>query len=196
MGLTSIRKDEHISELDQRNIKSQMALDFMTNHLKHIGIDFDTLIDSNIRHEPVEVLWGSMTRSRSVGRSVLQLWPRLLKTASAAEATAASACSCGCCFLCLELPTTSTVDRRPNSKGGRSANAGGRGQQSMTHLSNLVNFQRPQPQFFRGRKKGRVFLNIFCWFYYFLRIHFCFHCSFDVFFFSTHKIFCQTVMKS
>ena len=56
MGLTSIRKDEQISELDQRNIKPQMALDFMTNHLKHIGIDFDTLIDSNIRHEPVEVL--------------------------------------------------------------------------------------------------------------------------------------------
>ena len=56
MGLTSIRKDEQISELDQRNIKTQMALDFMTNHLKHIGIDFDNLIDSNIRHEPVDGL--------------------------------------------------------------------------------------------------------------------------------------------
>ena len=56
MGLTSIRKDEQISELDQRNIKTQMALDFMPNNLKRIGIDFDNLKDSNIRHEPVEVL--------------------------------------------------------------------------------------------------------------------------------------------
>ena len=56
MGLTSIRKDEQISELDQRNIKTQMGLNLMTNHLKHIGIDFDNLIDSNIRHEPVDGL--------------------------------------------------------------------------------------------------------------------------------------------
>ena len=56
MGLTSIRKDEHISELDQRIIKTQMALDFMTNHLKRIDIGFDNLKESNIRNEPVDGL--------------------------------------------------------------------------------------------------------------------------------------------
>ena len=49
-------------------------------------------------------------------------------------------------------------------------------------------FKGRSRNFSEAEKKGRVFLNIFCWFYYFLRIHFCFHCSFDVFFFDPQNI--------
>ena len=124
----------------------------------------------------------------------------------ATVATAAENClgcwsyCCFCLLLWLLFPvprTPDNVDRRSTAELQRRS-FGQRWRKRTTiddALVQLGEFSKAAAAIFQRPKKGRVFLNVFCWFYYFLRIHFCFHCSFDVFS-SSLKIFCQTVMKS